>query len=724
VTRKTDFLRETYDQLHATPMQQKLRKIAPMPVGVVFIEWPGMTEDDMRRHFRLMKELGYTCLKGILLCRGTDRRKVMHMALDEGIIPWWYDEGGWEAITDELLESLGIDPATPVEQIRTNETFLAHQEKVLRERIDREADEGSGRPVERGFRNVFRFDGSLPDEMVDDFLDWLVEQYETVDGVWEAWNMHHAGIPGPAEPWTDWPQVRAYVQKAVDGAKAGQASLYVPMQREYRRIRDILRFKADQYVAYIRRRIEAQQQADPNAVFRAGGEMGLFLPFASRATDMEGIASVMAEGGSFYPSIHLAWHFEEVGFEVARPVYFQASLVADWFKGGWSATWESTGGPQQLSGGKANLYPPAQNVWPSSTVDAGVMTQLMLSYLAAGFRGFGFWTWTARTAGWEAGEFALLDRNAEPCRRTVQAGKVAQAARRWRDELWEARKEPVVGVFTDFDNDAMWSAASVAGRDFYKRVPVFARVGASRALVNGNVPFEHVTARDLRAGLAPRYQVIYLPAVLALAGDLQEVLLDYARQGGRVVLDMPGAWYDDFGRMLSTAKGTPFEKLFGASIRDYQYSRNVPRSLNGRQLDGFVVDLGVTGARTLAEYDSGGPAITEHAVGDGAGVILGWEASLQCHEPGNDLGEAELRKYALGSIELPYACDGALVYRQAAPEADHYFLINDGPETTVTLKTPAYRYASALDVIADEPIAPGDPIDLPAHSGRWVRMAR
>lgn len=32
------FMTEIYDRLHDTPMQRKLRKIAPVPVGVVFIE--------------------------------------------------------------------------------------------------------------------------------------------------------------------------------------------------------------------------------------------------------------------------------------------------------------------------------------------------------------------------------------------------------------------------------------------------------------------------------------------------------------------------------------------------------------------------------------------------------------------------------------------------------------------------------------------------------------
>ena len=706
------FLVSLYDRRHGTPVQEKFRRLRPIPVGVVFIERPGMSDDDVRRHFRAMKQLGFTCLKGIMLCPGRDLRAVMHLALDEGLIPWWYDEGGWEAITDSLLKRLGIPADTPPEKVRSDPRMLAHQEKVLRARADAEA---GGRPrrkakrpkgldIETG-RNM-----TLEPQSVPAFVAWLKKTYGTPERLADAWNFHHAGLPRPAGAWKTWAEVRRALPAVVG-------------TRDYRRLRDVIRFKADAFNAGIRARAEKARRADPDAPFRAGGEMGLFLPFGARATDMEGIADVMADHGSFYPSIHLCWHFEEVNFEIARPVYMQASLVQDWFKGGWSAAWESTGGPQQLSGAKG-MAPGAAAHTPGFTVDGGVMTQLMLSYLAAGFKGFGFWCWSARTAGVEVGEYALTDRELEPTARAVEAGRIGRAARRLRDELWQAHKEPLVGVFQDFENDVAWAAMSVHNRDKFKYVPMQARVGAARALINASVPWEHVTGADLRAGLAARYRVLYLPAVIALESDLMEVLSKYVEGGGRLVLDMPGALLDEYGRLLSTAPGTVFEKTFGATIRDLQYSSNVPRALLGRRLEGFVVDLGLTGAKAVAAYDGGGPAVTEHRFGRGTAAILGYEASLGCFRPGDAEAEARLLGWALGPYESPYACRGAIAYRLAAPAADHYFLINDGPAAEATLDTRAYRYARAADAVSGEPLPLGRPIPLPAHSGRWVRCEK
>ncbi len=700
---KDPFLTKLYDSLHDTPTQRKFRRIAPMPVGTVFQEWPGMTMADIRKHFRLMKKLGFTCLKQCLVLPGTDRAKVMHAALDEGILPWWYDEAGWEAITPQLLKKLNIAPDTPIEKVRSNKRFLAHQEKVLRARIDQgdPPDKGGAAGTEIEGIEITR-DHELSDELIPLFIKWLKKTYRTPARARMAWSNLGRIDWQPPDSDETWEELAA-------------------RRRGGRYTRDVLRFKADLYIDHLRRRVERWREHDSNAPFRAGGEMGLFLPFAARATDMEGIADIMADYGSFYPSIHLAWHFEEVDFEVARPIFMMAQLVQDWFKGGWAASWESTGGPQQFSGAKAPFWPPARDKIAGFTVDAGVMTQLMLSYLAGGFKGFGFWCWHSPHG---VGEFSTLDRQGRPTDRAVAMGRIGQAARRWRDELWAARKQPLVGVFTDFENDAFWAAQAVRGRDLFRHMPMQARAGISRALINHNVPWEHVTASDLLAGLADRYRVIYLPVWLSIRADVMKTLAAYVRRGGRLVIDMPAAWLDDHGRSYSTDVDTVFEKTFGCMIRDYQYSSNVPRHVHGRRLDGWVADLGVTHAKTLASFDNGWPAVTEARVGKGAAVTMAFEAARACFKPGDDEAEQCVVQYALGEHESPYACSDAIVYRLAAPAADHYFLINDAPARQVALDTRDMPYASWEDAVSGETIETGGPIALPAYSGRWLRLVK
>ncbi len=740
------YLHDLYDSLHDSPVQRKFRRLRPWPVGVVFIQWPDMSMDDIREHFRLMKRLGFTCLKQCQVNEETDQKAVMHMALDEGIVPFWYDDAGVEDPTPELLKRLGVGPAAEGAALREDPKWKAFVERSHRERIDR----GTGMlsmtaagPAPGVPSTIPRFEYALPDtdELREAFTGWLTDKYGTLEALRDAWNFAHAMVPLPQEEWNTWDDVRA-----------GVIALVNKERREYRRMCDVLRFKGDMHLATLRHRRDQSLEEDPTAPIRAGGEMSLFLPFAMWGVDMEGIADVMTDAGSFYPSMHPGWHFEEVNFELMRPVYMQSSLAADWFKGGWAATWESTGGPQILSGGNAPFVPGVRGEVPGFTIEEGEITQMMLSWIAAGFRGFGQWCWNARSFGWEGGEYALLDRNRRECGRTRAAGAIGAACQGLRDELWGCRKEPMVGVFQDFEGESFWAALSLTGRDMFRTFGQRARVGAARALINANIPWEHVTARDLRAGLADRYKSIFLPACLALDTKLvEDVLIPYVQRGGRVVLDAPGGWFDYGGRVLQTLPGSPFERLFGVTVRDYHYSRedtamgrswkfdmpgweegiDTDEENSSVSIEGFVLSLDPTTAEVLATFDDGQPSHTEHRLGEGTACIMGYSASLLCNNGyEHPWFEELLVAMAVGTHDPGFDVDAdVVVYRLAGhgPEApaDHYFLLNDhSTPTQVTLDTYGYSYTAASDPITGKNLKLGKPIQIEAHSGRWVRMRK
>lgn len=719
-----DYMRDLYDRLNDTPMQRKLRKLAPMPIGCVFIQWPEMTEEDIRRHFRTMQELGFTCLKGIMCCQGTNYARVQEIAIEEGLSPWWYDRGGWEDITPELLGKLGLPRGMAIDEAMAHPKMVAHQEQVMRRRIERDAKprpqtrersnplapgEPDPDPAAVPGTNLVARGAHLPERDVPHFVGWLKQKYPDVAALKHAWNAESSSHGHSAAAWQTWEDVAAGV-------------LHYP-SREFRRLCDIMRFKADMRLGRLREAVRQLQADDPNEPTRAGGEISIFLPHVSSGIDMEGYAEAMAEGGCFYPSMHPGWHMEEVEFELVRTTYMQAAMCADWAKNVWSAPIESSGGPQWWSGGgKVPFVQEARPLQPAFTFNEHTMEQLLFSYLGAGFRGFGLWCWNPREASWEAGEYALLDRNNDVTPRARRVGEIGKAMQRLRRELWAARKEPLVGLYQDWTNEAMWAALSVSGRDRYRMESTKARVGASRALINANVPWEHVTLRQLEKGLAPRYATIYLPAVMCLPARLTELLTDYVRKGGRVVMDMPGAWLDERAHLVDTRKGSAFEQLFGVVLHEYAYCNNEPFSIGKTELKGFTAVMTPTTARVVAKYGNGAAAITENALGEGAAVILGAEASLACLKPGNTDMESLLVKTALGKLKPLFSCEGAIVYRIAAPMADHYFLINDGPATSVTLDTKAYRYKSIQDAVTGETVR--GRIRLPAHGGRWLRMEK
>jgi len=317
----------------------------------------------------------------------------------------------------------------------------------------------------------------------------------------------------------------------------------------------------------------------------------------------------------------------------------------------------------------------------------------------------------------------LLDRNGQVTDRALRLGELARAMQMHRFELWQARKEPLVGVLYDWENEAVWAVMSIVGRESFRLKPVEARIGVSRALINANIPFEYVTPDDLHHGLAPRYPIIYLPAMLALQTEVLDKLADYVRQGGRVVMDLPSAWYDEFTQRFPTGKETKFAEAFGVSLDDFQYSGvNRTLRLGGEKLDGFVATLTPITARVLARYDNGLPAVVENRLDRGTSVLLAFEASLACHRPGHQAAEKRLVDYALTDSKPPYRCDEAIVYRLATPESDHYFLVNDGPARKVRLTLASSRKAQRVtDAVTGEILDPNQPIELDAHDARWLR---
>lgn len=702
-----NYLVDIYDKLHDSPRQQIYKKIHPMPAGVVYIQWPGEGEKEMREHFRLMKKLGYNCLKQIMTVPGWELEDVQLIALEEGLIPWWYADGGWEPITDDLLKKLKIPLKSDIKSIRENPAMIKYQNQVMKDRIlkAREYRKQHGelpRSSQTAFDPTVGGRGlDLSDHGKELFVEWARNHYNNIDELNKSWTLYHHGTGNPFESWDDFSQ--NWETKA--------------SHRNYKSKMDVFQFKAEHGCENIKAKAEAFTQYDANEPFRGGGEMGLFLPAAYMGVDMERIADVVKDYGSFYPSTHLSWHFDATDNEVVRPFYIQASVMNDFNKGGWTGGWESTGGPQQFDGEKnaseRNAY----------FVDGGTILQLFMSQMAAGFKGFGIWCWSIRSAGKEGGEYSLLDRNNQPTDRAVRLGMMGKAMEKYRDEIWTSYKEPMVGILLDWNNDAVWGAMSVRGRDSFRMFPIESRIGAARAFMNANIPYEFVTPDDLRNGLAGRYKIIYLPAIISLQNDVLDILKKYALDGGRVVLDLPGGKFDENTAITHTGKGTAFAQLFGATLDNYQFSgTNKTLSLMGAEWNGFVVDMTPTTAETLEFYSSGKPAIIQNKYGKGSSSLIGLDISHQCFKPGNLLAEQILVQNALGELKSPYSCEGALVYRLAGSDADHYFFINDGAAKNVHFRS-KFGYKSSFDALTGEKVDLTD-IALRADDARWIRMEK
>lgn len=106
--------------------------------------------------------------------------------------------------------------------------------------------------------------------------------------------------------------------------------------------------------------------------------------------------------------------------------------------------------------------------------------------------------------------------------------------------------------------------------------------------------------------------------------------------------------------------------------------------------------------------------------------MLAPDCGYAMFKKGNTTLENWVAKQIMGGATKPYTCTGtqAYAFRIAAPNADHYFLINDNEAQSVELSFNFYKYTSAIDAITGEAVELGKAIEIPAYNGRWIRCEK
>jgi beta-galactosidase len=710
---------QAYRQLNDSPVQRRLREQREWFIGAVY--WrPGDYEPgELVRELRRMRELGFNIVR-------------FHTADPEQTAPGAYDFTRTDAWLDAAAEA-GIGVILHAGGGKPTEEACAAQ-GLTRDYYDRcHLDEpGPLAVLEQRLGPIcdrYRRHGSLyawgmlgePNPVLGSldndydrarFADWLRRRYDSLEALDAAWNIYPEAGRLLVESFEEaWRLAEPNVAGKISGAHRAK---YV-----YGAQRDKLRYLADKDIARTRAVVETVRRHDPDHPLTVGSHQLFYNP-AQLAWD---VAERARAADLHFTSIHLSWHFEQVAGEVDRPVYMQARLTRDAFKGGWTSAYETTGGPVQYSGGYG------------VGMSAGLMRRMALSYLAAGNVNIAFWTWNHRPGCWEAGEYGLASLSGRLTPWAQEAGKVARGMERWHEELWEATAEPRVGLVQSWDTEAILTLEPQRhdlrdGPTEHSRGTATqaqrASIGAARAMVNAHVPFEYVTTAELSEGIAAVYPTLLVPHARAVSAELVDVLRDYVEKGGRVIVDVQFAFVDPWGKMHPAGEGGSQERLLGAWVDNVHDARTRPMRLGDIEVEGFFADVEVTRARVLARFADGGPAVTEHRLGRGSAVLVGFDAARMCHRPGRSAVERLLAELARGDAPPSWTCDAPLAFRLSAPGADHYFLLNDGPSRPALLRAFDRRYAAGEDVIEQKPIDVSGTlaVQLPERSGVWARFER
>ena len=397
--------------------------------------------------------------------------------------------------------------------------------------------------------------------------------------------------------------------------------------------------------------------------------------------------------------------------------YTSARLLTDTRLPRLSYMQEAAGGASRGMGG----YP--------LPVTPDAMTRLLLAQIAAGVKGVLLSHWKSARRSGSVGESSLLDWLDRVTPAAQTAGRIAQAADKYRQELWRATFAPQVHILCSRRSDDLHARLYRGGDtdDVLPSAPQLARLGAARTLLNANVPFTFLSDEQLLSEDTSLAPVVFLPHMETLPEAHLLKLKAYAENGGRVVADMPTGYLNENGELLNTQPGSPFEQLFGASVAGlFNFSNPAMKEAEtprGQTRANLVTTTARAGSGTGET-----PAFTENRVGRGRAVLVNLSLSLLNAAPNLQNAQLSLLSYILGSKQtaLP-GLSACLVFRRTSEQAEHVFLLNDSGEERTTELAVTQPFTQAQDAITEETL----PIEnnavhvpVPAGSGRWIRLSK
>jgi beta-galactosidase len=541
---------------------------------------------------------------------------------------------------------------------------------------------------------------------------WLEKKYGTVEALDQAWNAYPAKGKTVIEAFSEaWQVLEAYNNPSrISGVHRSMFN--------YGAGRDLREFLTEKALDRGETYLQVYREIDPVHPVLTGSHQ-LFCNQANHRWDSDRWAKL---GDCFTTSIHLSWHFDLVEGEVTRPIYMQARQTRDWFKGGWTSCYETTGGPVQYSGGFGN------------SMSEGLMRQLVLSYFAAGNMNCSFWVWNSRPGGWEAGEYSLTSLSGRITPWAEEAGRLIQKATAYREELWETGYPPELGILASWDTDAILDIEPPR-HDLKKGTGLLgsgtehqgsrARIGLSRACMNHQISFEYFSERELLDGVGSRYPVIWAPHLRALSDEVILALKKYVESGGTLIADVQFGFLDAYGKLRKTGTGSMHEQIFGAWFENIHDARTGARYLSGEAVPGFYADLETSEAEIVQRFDDGSPAVSRVHRGEGEALLMAMDPAHYCWKPDQNGWESFIAKHLRNFVPAQWSSDHELVYRLRSKQADHFFIMNESAAKTVTLDLGSSRVSEARDLIEDKTLPPKSrlSVSVPANSGSWIRVA-
>jgi len=285
--------------------------------------------------------------------------------------------------------------------------------------------------------------------------------------------------------------------------------------------------------------------------------------------------------------------------------------------------------------------------------------------LSHGAREIAVYAWYPMNSGFESNGYGLINLDGTLTPRARAAGMVAQQiAQNGADLLaTEPARAQVAVLFNRLSYMVGGSQASLsklgnATRDSLE--------GLHRAFLEQQIPVDFVHPMDVVHDKLGQYKILFLPFPVMLSKNVAEGVVRFIQNGGNVVAEARLAWNDERGFSSDEVPGMGLAVVFGARekvIRPVEKPEIIPEP--SLALPGWTPGTRVTteafeeeleplaGARVLARFADGAPAIIENSYGKGKAILVGSFLAMAFERQHNEAAKQMLLAFARAAGVTP-----------------------------------------------------------------------
>lgn len=259
----------------------------------------------------------------------------------------------------------------------------------------------------------------------------------------------------------------------------------------------------------------------------------------------------------------------------------------------------------------------------------GQMTLWTMQSITHGADFVSFFRWRTCTVGTEIYWHGILDYSNRDNRRLKEVKDIHHKVESIK-EIAGAEYEAKVAIVKDYDN--IWDVQLDV---WHHRVDSESQKGLFEALQLTHTPFDYIYLReDTSVKELQAYDVLFYPHATIVTEKTADILKDYVKNGGKLVVGCRTGYKDEHGRCVMLKLPGLLQELVDTDVEEYSFispdDEKIEIEWDGSRMEAAVfTDLlqPLRGGKVLGNYCSdyykGNPAIVQNSYGKGETYYFG-----------------------------------------------------------------------------------------------------